>query len=261
LDTDLIALRSLERNSLSTFRADGLVRRFDRAWTRRYPGGVWWRRRKAPKRVASRRDDAVDWDAHWREQIAERSPWSTRELDSLAGRLATWVERSGHRTVLYAGCGISLEPRVLAELGLAVTAFDLSPVAVEFARGCALTDEDRPHFYRHGPIPDPRPGSLDYLVGDILDADCCPGPYDIVICRRIVQHFIVAGRGGPVIDALLRRLSDSGLLVITSHFPVIRRDVQGTIYMYLQRAGIEFGVSLPADAPAGRFALCYPTTG
>src|SRR5262249_30358687 len=112
----------------------------------------------------------------------------------------------GMRTILCAGNGESQEPPELRDAGFHVNRLDISSIAVSFAeaypyaaRGRFCSSETR------------RPGgSVEFVVGDLLDTRVCPGPFDVVIERRTVQVFYEQQRAAAL-SALSQRLSSIGI--------------------------------------------------
>jgi SAM-dependent methyltransferase len=161
--------------------------------------------------------DPMAWDEYWH-NLLERGPqfhFGPRTEDMFVNDtvVVDMTRQLGFTSVLCAGSGISQEPRALASAGLKVVALDLSPAAHEIAQGWDFDDE----YSRMLLDPSMRTpgGSLEYVVGDLLDTDICPGPFDVVIERRTVQLF------GPKIDdalaALARRLSSPGVFLTHCH--------------------------------------------
>ncbi len=127
--------------------------------------------------------------------------------------LANEMHTAGLRTVLYAGAGVSQEPRGLAMAGLDVTVLDISKVALRHADAVELGERDRkrlmrPEYRRNG-------GELRFVVGDLLDPTVCPGPFDVVFERRTVQA--LDDRIPAALSALGARLSDPGILISHCH--------------------------------------------
>jgi hypothetical protein len=116
----------------------------------------------------------------------------------------------GLRTVLCAGSGISQEPRALAEAGFDVTALDVSPTALAVAQAYRLGDEGFRFFCGFVSRQVGRPARFE--VGDLLDSDICPGPFDVVIERCTVQRFPEETRASAL-DALAKRLGRVGILL------------------------------------------------
>ena len=55
-------------------------------------------------------------------------------------------------------------------------------------------------------------GSVRFVIGDVLDRSVCPGPFDAIIERRMLQLFPEQEQG-VALDALASRLTADGLLV------------------------------------------------
>lgn len=82
--------------------------------------------------------DAFGWfDALYREAAGdnERIPWADLEPNKFLRRFAEETSLTGGgRTALVVGCGLGDDARFLYDLGFQVTAFDISPAAIEWAR-------------------------------------------------------------------------------------------------------------------------------
>ena len=82
--------------------------------------------------------DATGWfEALYKEAAGdnERIPWADLEPNAY---FRQWAETTGltgeNRTALVVGCGLGDDARFLHDLGFKVTAFDISPTAIEWAR-------------------------------------------------------------------------------------------------------------------------------
>ncbi len=157
---------------------------------------------------------AEAWQRYWSDQLAHHLAPPLFDMLFDDHDLAEEMARAGLRTVLCAGNGISMEPRALAAAGFTVTAVDLSPLALEVARTDPCVGVPIEHFI------DPRSarpgGGVTFVEGDILDPACCPGPFDVVIERRMAQDY-PAERLGEVLGALAARLAPEGILVTHCH--------------------------------------------
>lgn len=84
------------------------------------------------------RGDALGWfDALYREAGGdnEKIPWADLEPNKFLRRFAEKTNLHGHnRNALVLGCGLGDDARFLHDLNFNVTAFDISPTAVEWAR-------------------------------------------------------------------------------------------------------------------------------
>ena len=93
-------------------------------------------------------------------------------------------------------------------------ALDLSPQAIDFARSFEFPE------HAFGSYCDPRSrragGNVEFVVGNFLDPDVCPGPFDVVIERRTAQIFL-GDKLDAVLSALENRLSQRGILLSHSH--------------------------------------------
>jgi len=85
-----------------------------------------------------KKGDATGWfDALYKEAEGdnERIPWADLEPNRFFREWAEKVElRGDNRTALVVGCGLGDDARYLHDLGFKVTAFDISPTAIEWAR-------------------------------------------------------------------------------------------------------------------------------
>jgi SAM-dependent methyltransferase len=84
------------------------------------------------------RGDATGWfDALYKEAAGrhEHIPWADLEPNRFLARFAEKTNLTGGgRRALVVGCGLGDDARFLHDLGFRVTAFDISPTAVEWAR-------------------------------------------------------------------------------------------------------------------------------
>ena len=97
--------------------------------------------RERTKEIAAsflEKGDATGWfDALYKEAEGdnERIPWADLEPNRFFREWAEKVElRGDNRTALVVGCGLGDDARFLHDLGFKVTAFDISPTAIEWAR-------------------------------------------------------------------------------------------------------------------------------
>lgn len=84
------------------------------------------------------RGDSVGWfDAFYKEAGGdnEQIPWADLEPNKFFKTWADDVELKGNgRTALVVGCGLGDDAKFLDDLGFKVTAFDISPTAIEWAK-------------------------------------------------------------------------------------------------------------------------------
>ena len=97
--------------------------------------------RERTKQIAAEfieKGDALGWfDALYREAAGdnERIPWADLEPNKFLRHFAEKTNLQGHnRTALVVGCGLGDDARFLHDLNFRVTAFDISPTAIEWAR-------------------------------------------------------------------------------------------------------------------------------
>lgn len=153
------------------------------------------------------------WDRYWRDQLSHGLAGLVHMFCD-DGHLVDAMRANGLKTVLCVGNGISQEPRALAWAGFDVTALDLSPFATEVARRAAPSEEFLARLVggRSGGLN----GHLEFVVGDLCEAACCPGPYDLVIDRRTLQLYPDADR--PIaMQAVANRLGSRGIFVSHCH--------------------------------------------
>lgn len=97
--------------------------------------------RERTKKIAGEyleKGDATGWfDALYKEAAGdnEKIPWADLEPNRY---FRAWAEKTGlqseNRNALVVGCGLGDDARYLHDLGFRVTAFDISPTAIEWAR-------------------------------------------------------------------------------------------------------------------------------
>lgn len=95
-------------------------------------------RTKEIQKEFAEKGDALGWfDALYREAAGdnEKIPWADLEPNKFLQRFAGENDLHGkNRTALVVGCGLGDDARFLYERGFKVTAFDISPTAIEWAR-------------------------------------------------------------------------------------------------------------------------------
>jgi hypothetical protein len=160
--------------------------------------------------------DPAPWDKYWSEQIAH-GVGDFVHLFCEDGDLVDTMRANGFRTVLCVGNGISQEPRALAWAGFDVTVLDLSPFAMKVASEAAPPAEFLAQLVG-GRSAGPN-GDLKFVVGDLCDAACCPGPYDVVIERLTLQLYLCKGEGdhSAALQAVANRLASPGIFFSQSH--------------------------------------------
>ncbi len=156
--------------------------------------------------------DVAGWDRFWSYRLVDQiRPLGLISLFEIAAPLVPVLRRRGLRSVLCLGNGIALEPRAFAHAGFAATALDLSPTATAFARGYADFATHLQHYFE---VDQAGPGgSVAYVAGDLLDAACLPGPFDLVSMRCVAECF-PEERRPEVLRAAAARLAPHGILVL-----------------------------------------------
>jgi SAM-dependent methyltransferase len=157
--------------------------------------------------------DPVPWDRYWRDQFAHGVAGFVHMFCD-DGSLVDVMRTNGLRTVLCVGNGISLEPRALAWAGFDVTALDLSPFATEAAKGAAPPEEFLADLV--GGRSAGLNGHVEFVVGDLCDLTCCPGPYDVVIDRKTLQLYSDEERP-TAMKAVANRLASPGIFFSHCH--------------------------------------------
>src|SRR5262245_27498333 len=82
-------------------------------------------------------NDHAGWDRHFRDRLARVPVWDPWEgvgsipVEELP-QVAAGFKAEGWHSVWVPGCGLSPLPKLLARLGLAVVATDVSPAAIAF---------------------------------------------------------------------------------------------------------------------------------
>lgn len=204
--------------------------------------------------------DVAAWDKYWTDQIIHGLTPPLFDLQNHGETLVAAMHQNGMKSVLCAGNGISQEPRAFAEAGFDATALDPSVVAVNFARAWKFGPKD----YELNMEPQPRRegGQIRFVVGDILDPTMCPGPFDVVIERRMLQLF-EPERRHIALDALASRMKEDAILLSHTHYGNWRPGQDRT--HPLQPLFVENGWTLwtPREGPKppGRVASLFFSTG
>lgn len=157
--------------------------------------------------------DAAAWDRYWQDQLSHGvAGFIHLFVDD--GELVDAMRANGLRTVLCVGNGISQEPRALAWAGFDVISLDISPWAAEVAADAAPPDDFLARLV--GGKSGDSNGHLEFVVGDLCDPTCCPGPYDVVIDRSTLQLWPEADRP-MAMRAVANRLASRGIFFSQSH--------------------------------------------
>jgi hypothetical protein len=167
------------------------------------------------------------------------------------------IETRGFQSVLCVGSGLALEPHALAAAGLRVTMLDISHDVVAAMRATTFTPDK---FARILDAVQLRPGgSLECVAGDLMNPTVCPGLYDVVIERKILQLFPEGERGA----AVAARVNPKGILFTHVHDGCARPGRPATHYVepYLERCGFTRGTFESAQTATGRTAITMLSTG
>lgn len=172
--------------------------------------------------------DVDGWDAYWRATLESKDICSDRKpiYDMLLNRYVHNWRSLARQRVLILGNGLSIEPHVLAQIGFAVTAVDVSRVAIEALKADVPSKEDLDRMFQILDFDANEPngsflarasvvtGSSELVCGDFLDPAVAPGPFDVIVNHRALQGFSADDRALAVerIDA---RLADTGSVHIT----------------------------------------------
>lgn len=204
--------------------------------------------------------DVSAWDRYWTEQV--RHELGPPAFDMLCDDrdLVEVMNSEGMKNVLCAGNGISQEPRALAQAGFKVIALDISPQAVEIARGFEFPAEGFEYFCE----PEMRRpgGHVDFVTGDILDSSICPGPFDVIIERRTAQLYF-SHDIGPVLGELAKRLGQDGILLSHCHDGGWKPPAEPRHFTqpWFQQNRWTIWNGGPGRKPPGRVAWLFTSTG
>jgi len=158
--------------------------------------------------------NADAWDSYWKKQIEHGFGPAFFDMFIRDDIIVKAAQRFGLSTVLCVGNGISQEPVALSRAGLRVTAMDISPLAISLCQAFSEKFHSEDHYISPSLLlPD---GTVNFVVGDILNRYDCPGPYDIVIERRTIQDYPEDQRREAV-AAIISRISTRGILVSHCH--------------------------------------------
>jgi SAM-dependent methyltransferase len=177
------------------------------------------------------RGDHLGWfDAVYSEAQGdiENIPWADLEPNRF---LRSWAERHGlkgdGRKALVVGCGLGDDARYLAELGFDVTAFDISPTAIEWAK--RLNAEGRIQFETADLFQPPRGwlGNFEFVLEiytiqplpmemrnkaiDAVASFVAPGGELLVICHGREDNEATEQIPYPLSRGDLKRFEDNGL--------------------------------------------------
>lgn len=202
------------------------------------------RRARARELAASFADrgDAVGWfDAFYREAAGdnEQIPWADLEPNRFFRK---WAEstglKGGGRKAIVVGCGLGDDAKYLYDLGFKVTAFDISPTAIEWGKElygdtdiqfetCDLFEPFRGwlsafdlvlEIYTIQPLPlEMRPAVIDAIAGFVA-----PGGTIVVVTRGRGDDEEPAQLPWPLSRKDLSRFEANGLRQV--HFEIMEDD-------------------------------------
>ncbi len=180
------------------------------------------RTREIQAEFAERGDPTGWFEALYKEAAGnnELIPWADLEPNHY---FKTWAEKTGlkgdGRTALVVGCGLGDDAKYLHDLGFKVTAFDISPTAIEWAK----------RLYREADI--------QFAVADLFESPKeWRRAFDFVLEIYTIQPLPLEMRP-YVIDAIAAFVDDKGKLVVVTRgrqddeepdilpWPMSRRDL------------------------------------
>jgi 2-polyprenyl-3-methyl-5-hydroxy-6-metoxy-1,4-benzoquinol methylase len=204
--------------------------------------------------------DITGWDLYWIENMRQGFGPALFDMFTDDRDLIRVMNAEGMMTILCAGCGISQEPRALAEAGFKVTALDFSARAIEVSKEIEFTAEDFERFC------DPdmrRPGGhINYFVGNILDADIFMGPFDVIIERCTAQLYFNKNID-TILDVLASHLHQNGIFLSQCHDACWKPPAEPRHFtkQWFQKNGWKLWNGIPLQKPAGRVAWLCTSTG
>jgi SAM-dependent methyltransferase len=204
--------------------------------------------------------DVAAWDRYWIEQVRHGLGPPLFDMFCDDRNLVQVMNTEGMNSVLCAGNGISQEPRALAQAGFQVVALDLSPRAVEIARGFKFPTDGFEYFCEPGMRR--SGGHVDFAVGDILDPAVCPGPFDVIIERRTAQIFFNHDMGS-VLGALAERLGQDGIFLSHCHDGAWKPPAEPRHFTksWFQQKRWTIWNGSPGRKPPGRVGWLFTSTG
>lgn len=135
------------------------------------------------------------WNAVWAGSEPNYDPAEPQLRDSLALIRRFWPQTSG--SFLEAGCGSAANALNLAQSGVAVTGIDLSPAALQMAKGA---------------FAERRLGG-EFVLGDVRDIPFPDASFDFVYAGGVVEHF---DESAQAVAEMARVLRPGGTLLITA---------------------------------------------
>jgi hypothetical protein len=199
------------------------------------------------------------WDDYWRAQLDHGLGPGLSDLFCNDRALLEVVVARGFSTALCVGNGISQEPQAFAAAGLKVAALDTSPVAGQVASSFILDPEAIIRYF--DPTRIRQEGSVQYVVGDLMNLTICPGPYEVIIERRTLQLFPPEQRR-QALEAVASRLVPDGILLTHCHDGAGGPSKPSRHLIEPMLAGCGFKIAeWQSPVPSGRTAFVVMTTG
>lgn len=158
--------------------------------------------------------DGSAWDQYWIGHIQRGIGPQMIDMFLDDSMLVKVMNDEGMKRVLCAGNGISQEPKILAAAGMDVVALDISSQAADIAQSFQIPMAAISQYY--GPGFEKPGGKVEFVTGNILDPDVCPGPFDVIIERCTVQNYYSKDIGS-VMNPLVERLSENGIFLSHCH--------------------------------------------
>jgi Methyltransferase domain len=152
--------------------------------------------------------DPDAWDEFWRRRA--ESPLQFMECYMFAepAEIGKVLAENGLTSVLCVGSGPSVEPWMFARAGYDVTVLELSPFAVQKAQ----EEIQKAAEIASGPC-----ANLQWVVGDLMNPDLCPGPFDLILERKTLQMFARENRLDTAMTAVVNRLNARGIFFSHCH--------------------------------------------
>jgi SAM-dependent methyltransferase len=200
------------------------------------------------------RGDTLGWfEAFYKEAGGDNAsiPWADLEPNHYFTQWAKSRELKGNgRTALVIGCGLGDDAKYLSDLGFKVTAFDISPTAIEWAK----------KLYGDA--------GISFHVADLFDPpqEWIRG-FDLVLEIYTIQPLPLDMRP-QVIDAIASFVNDNGKLIVVTRgredneqpeqmpWPLSRRDLSRFSEWGLRETSFTVMPSIEEDEPA-RFVVEY----
>ena len=150
------------------------------------------------------------WDRFWKDNVDDDFDcgcWTTSFL-------IPCLRARSVRNILCVGNGASREAHALTHAGFLVDVLDVSKEAGRLLREASMSTAQLDRILG-GSQEGREGGRLAVFTGDFRTAFLCPGPYDLVVVRRVLQYS-PAEDIPALLLALKARLAACGLLVLES---------------------------------------------